>query len=121
MIPAAKRQKTGGTLSCGDGTDGTGPTKWENRTTTSGFIAKSGLPWEGKLTSLAVNNATLSSDNWNTSSDWGKELWVVNVTIPANTKKGQLMLSIDVNNSKGEKANAEVWVNVALPLLLLLS
>src|SRR3989338_6919062 len=100
----------GGNLTCGNGTAGGNN---ENITTTTGFIAKSGLPWEGKLTSLTVNYANLTADTWNVGGDWGSEMWMVNVTIPSTTKKGQLMLSIDVNNSKGEKANTEVWVNVA--------
>ncbi|HLD38973.1 MAG TPA: hypothetical protein VJB05_01515, partial [archaeon] len=86
---------------------------WENTTTTTGFTAKIGLPWEGKLTSLAVNNASLLSDGWNSTNDWGFEMWKVNVTIPTTTKKGQTQISIDLNNSRGEKANTEVWLNVA--------
>ncbi|MBI2579748.1 MAG: hypothetical protein HYW27_02500 [Candidatus Aenigmarchaeota archaeon] len=86
-----------------------------------GFTAKVGLPWEGKLKPVTINNATLITDDWNGTQDrayprWGAELWRVNVTIPAALKKGFQTLQIEVNssanNNSGEKVTTDVWFSI---------
>ncbi|MDI6721324.1 MAG: hypothetical protein QMD85_02970, partial [Candidatus Aenigmarchaeota archaeon] len=88
---------------------------------TTGFTAKVGLPWEGKLKTVAINNATLVVDGWNGTQDraypnWGAELWRVNVTIPASLKKGFQSLQIEVNSSangnSSEKVTTELWFSI---------
>lgn len=87
-----------------------------SNTTTTGFTAKIGKPWEGKLDTVTVNGATLVNDNWDDVGDtvtWGTETWNVNLTIPASTKKGETMLTITVNNSNSDEAFTDVWFEIA--------
>ncbi len=88
---------------------------------TSGFTAKVGLPWEGKLKPVTINNASLVTDDWNGSYDnqyprWGAELWRLNVTIPTTLKKGFQALQIEVNSSangnSSEKVTTDVWFSI---------
>ena len=86
--------------------------------TTSGFTARVGIPWEGKMKSVSVYNATLQTDGWDgpQSSTWpnfGKERWVINISLPSNMKKGFNMIEITVNNSNNEKATTEIGFQAA--------
>ncbi len=81
--------------------------------TTTGFTAKVGIPWEGKMKDVSVYNATLQVDGWNNTghSSWpnyGRERWLINLTLPANMKKGFNTIEITINNSNNEKATADI-------------
>ncbi len=86
--------------------------------TTTGFTAKVGIPWEGKMKDVSVYNATLQSDGWDgpQNSTWpyfGKERWLINISLPSNLKKGTNMIEITVNNSNNEKAETEIGFTAA--------
>lgn len=86
--------------------------------TTTGFTAKVGIPWEGKMKDVSIYRANLTSDGWNNTghSTWpnfGKERWLINITLPANLKKGTNMIEITVNNSANEKAITDIGFTAA--------
>ena len=72
------------------------------RTNVSSFVVELGKPWKGEMVEVEANYM-LIEDGWNSTQDFGKELWKVNFTIPYNVSKGETELVITVNNTEGEK------------------
>lgn len=80
------------------------------RTNVSGtepFSVKIGRPWEGQL----ANVLNLQYNNTLNMSD-GTQVWNVTFTIPPTLKKGGSDLSIDVNNTNGDKSTVHMWLSV---------
>jgi hypothetical protein len=79
--------------------------------TWSGFEVSIGVPWEGRMRKVQIINATLVSDDWNSSQDsnfWGREIWDINFTIPDSVKKGYNEVMVNINNSRNEKTEASL-------------
>ncbi len=84
-----------------------------NGTNQTGFQVKVGKPWEGELTTLSGVSATLLSDGWNSSTNFGVERWNISFQIPpTNLKKGDTMVTITVNNSQAQSTNLMMFFQV---------
>jgi len=80
-------------------------------TTTTGFRATVGLPWEGAVVETTATG-TLMQDNWNSSSDLGSERWNVTFTVPAGVRKGGNMLQIEVKNYLNDTTTVDYFFQV---------
>ncbi len=78
-----------------------------NISRTEGFTVNIGRPWEGQL----ANVSNLQYNNTQNMSD-GTQVWNVTFTIPSTMKKGGSDLSIEVNNTAGDKSTARQWLTV---------
>lgn len=82
-------------------------------TADGGFMAEIGRPWEGSLVNVTSINATLISDNWNSSENkdcWDCfEKWAVTMQIPSGVRKGFNMIIVTVkSNITNLTANVEI-------------
>ncbi|MBI5229405.1 hypothetical protein HY991_04795 [Candidatus Micrarchaeota archaeon] len=80
------------------------------------FRVSTGKPWEGGVTPATLVEAKLQSDMWNNTGDtlnWqSTEKWNVTFIIPINTRSGESMVTIAVNNTDGEEADTEMMISV---------